>query len=229
MRSASNPGGCYKGNTGITCRVQGDTTGIPQGTSYGVYGVATTGPSQGELSGHGGGGVEITSGGPGSSGTNCCGITTGIHNDGTFYIATEDWRQGLGINGKHTYLCSNSPHDHNKAGPQPVACTGGQNFGNIYNTTIPLSWHVDFSGGHITYCGRVDNQAGCAPGPGLLGSITDPVDWVTGRPLIPNNPISQDSHPSDPTRMRVDGASDSVIISPLQVYNEPDSGYDDYY
>lgn len=90
--------------------------------------------------------MEITSGGPSSTGENCCGITTGIHADGTFYIATEDWRHN--INGKKTYLCSNSPHDHNKAGPPPKPCTGGQSYGNIYNTKVPLSWHVDYSGGH---------------------------------------------------------------------------------
>ncbi|MGB6594948.1 MAG: hypothetical protein WBE68_25890, partial [Candidatus Nitrosopolaris sp.] len=99
------------GNTGTTCRFHGDSKNIPKNTSYGVYGTATTGKG-GELSGQGGAGIEITTGGPGSEDDNCCGITTGIKADNKyFFIATEDWRSGLGINGKHTYLCSDNPGD----------------------------------------------------------------------------------------------------------------------
>lgn len=72
-------------------------------------------------------------------------------------------------------------------------------------------------------------DTGCAPGAGLLGSISDPADFVTGTPLTPNDPIGPHEYASDPTRMRVDGASDTVQISPVQVYDESGSGYSDYY
>ncbi len=46
---------------------------------------------------------------------------------------------------------------------------------------------------------------------GLLGSITDPVDWHTGQPLLPNTPIGSHKQASDPTRMRVDGVQVTML------------------
>jgi hypothetical protein len=200
-RGGDPAGGCYKGNTGTTCRFQNCSTSLPVGQNYGVYGNIITG-SGGELSGHGGAGIEITSGGPGSENGNCCGVTVMIKEDGYFKIATEDW---TGPSGKHQYLCSDKPgssESHLGCGANG-AKQGKQSTQLFNNPGIPFSWHVDYTTypGHIVYCGRLDGKAGC--GPGYIGQVTDP--RTHGQKLIANRFIQADNPTSDGTRIRGDG------------------------
>lgn len=73
-------------------------------------------------------------------------------------MATENWRKG--ISGRHTYLCNDNPKEH-APGCGPNGRKQGPINASIYNSQVPLSWHVQFDDkGNATYCGRLDNQPG---------------------------------------------------------------------
>lgn len=63
-------------------------------------------------SGHGGAGIEITSGGPGSNMGKCCGIAIGwktAEGKGASgfapFISSEDWNEPAFSHGKQTFFC----------------------------------------------------------------------------------------------------------------------------
>jgi hypothetical protein len=129
---------------------------IGHGQDYGIVASGTVGNFSGapgckeDFRTCNGGGAdpdtEITSGGPGSTGRDCCGISIGVHNrNGYIYAATEDWS---GPSGKATYLCDDDPHSRAKPCTQKGVAAPGLGNG-AYGQPLNLQWYVSHSSGHV--------------------------------------------------------------------------------
>lgn len=204
-----NDKGCYDGSVSggerSTCRKQGDIKSVVSGHNYGIYATVVLGQKSASPKDSGTPNTEITSGGPGSREGNCCGITVGVHNDdGTPFIATEDWTRP---SGKHTYLCD----DSGKNGVKPCASPtgsgpipGGKN--GIYGQTVNLQWHVQRVGDHVTYKGVAN---------GKQFSITNPKQFGTkgGSIIYPQQfiHVGKNGAAPDSSRLRVDGVRKNQV------------------
>jgi hypothetical protein len=147
--------------------------------------------------------TSITSGGPGSTDANCCGITVGVNNDtGIVFIATEDWS---GPSGKKTVLCGDGKPNCTGDDGTPITGLGED---GLYGQDISLEWHYRNQDGNHIYTGIAN---------GKTFSYTNPKD-THGNPIIPQHYIH--GEPSgDPTRFRIDGSMNSTLGQPA-VYLE---------
>ena len=214
----SNINGCYDGSVSggqrATCREQGDINSVVTGHNYAIYATVVLGQKSPSPKDSGTPNTEITSGGPGSREGNCCGITVGVHNDdGTPYIATEDW---TGPSGEHTYLCDDS--GRNGVGPcvSPTGSgpiPGGKN--GIYGQTVNLQWHVQRVGNNVTYTGVANSKQ---------FSVTNPTQFGTkgGSIIYPQQfiHVGKKGAAPDSSRLRVDGARKNVQTGTPQVFLE---------
>jgi hypothetical protein len=150
--------------------------------------------------------MSITSGGPGSTGHNCCGFTTRINlNDGTLQLESEDWSQGETTGA--TYC-------------KGASCTTGalksiSGGKPLYNTQgVQLSWIVTRQGQHATYQAIAKGPAGTV----VSKQFRDPPSHkgLTGPPIIPFQTISG-KLAGDPDRVRVDSCKTIWVMAVVAV------------
>jgi hypothetical protein len=214
-------GPCKVGNlhehlTRDTCRLQTNLENL-YNQDYAIVGTANI-PSFATGSTHHGGNckedgtgegscsprLEITSGGPGSSGDSCCGFTMSVNNfDGTMHMEQEGPGSQAG-----DYYCSDSNNEHYPACTQKGASvTGGA---PIYGKQIDIAW---------VKCGN--RYGGVIRGPN--GRV--PTAGVAWSPRIGNVGIitqCPEGKCNDSTRIRVDsvGLSSPYASDPV-VYTNP--------
>jgi hypothetical protein len=197
---------CSRAADRPSCRKQGDIPAQYKTGNYGVRGSVTLRGKITRSKDHGSPGTEITSGGPGSKGRNCCGITMGVHNDdGYVFSATEDWTIS---NSKHSYICDDSPH--REKGIKPCTPNPRPVFDpNQNEKKIDLDWQVRTDGKSATYTGTINGTTWSVPG-------IDPKD---GSAILPGRPHGSVTKAGDPTRLRADGTNDMDFNGDPQIYS----------
>jgi hypothetical protein len=171
---AFSPGSDHHGGD---CTADSNSSGGNNGFKKGGYSNSSCGPR-----------LEITSGGPGSSGDSCCGFTMSVNNwDGTLHMEQEGPGSSTG-----DYYCSDSLYEHYPACTQKGASV--TNNKPIYGQHIDIAWVKCGN----RYGGIVKGPAGRVPATGVAWSPRiGEVGMIT---QCPNGKCS------DSTRIRVDSA-----------------------
>lgn len=208
--------GCYNvkyhsGGSGISCRRTADLSYIGD-KSYRIDATVDIGPMKVAKDQE----FSITSGGPGSTGKNCCGFTVRVNlNDGTLQLESEDWSQGGTTGATYCKGASCVPSG------QPSSISGGK---PLYNTNgVKLAWVViRDGGGHATYHAEATGPAGTV----ISKSFTDPPAHKgnTGPAVIPFKVISGSRVANgDGDRVRLDSAANVTFHDPVVTILETSS------
>jgi hypothetical protein len=210
-----NSDGCYTGHLSSgkrdTCRWVADVDQIVTDNDYAVDCDVTLGNRSADSEWpHDDPRVEITSGGPGSTGKNCCGFTMSINiKDGTLHMESEDWSGASGKVGHTTgsYYCDDRTGKPKFCTTQNASISDGQ---PLFQKRVHIHWEVRRdNAGNVYYIGEASGPGGTVSNrnnpirnptsPGLKGSV-----------LIPGHYAPDSKKAKDPNRIRVDSAGLAV-------------------